>query len=247
MKLKDENTRIQKLLAQLGIDSRRNIEKMIISGDIKVNGKIAELGQKISIKDKISIKNQSIDLANKINIINNTEHEVILYHKPTGEICSRSDPKHKNTVFKNLPTPKAGRWIQVGRLDLNTSGLLLFTTDGELANKLMHPKYELERVYLARVFGEITDTKINNLLKGVKLEDGMAKFTKINLKSEKNDSHNNKWVECSLKEGRNREVRRLWESQKCTVNRLIRIKFGNVTLPKTLKAGEFVYLKNFDI
>ena len=111
----------------------------------------------------------------------------------------------------------------------------------------MHPKYELERVYLARVFGEITDTKINNLLKGVKLEDGMAKFTKINLKSEKNDSHNNKWVECSLKEGRNREVRRLWESQKCTVNRLIRIKFGNVSLPKTLKAGKFVYLNSFDI
>ena len=246
MNLKPENTRIQKLLAQLVIASRRSIEKMIVSGEIKINGKIAELGQKISIKDKISIKNQPINLASKINIINNTEHEIILYHKPTGEICSRSDPKHKDTVFESLPKPKSGRWIQVGRLDLNTSGLLLFTTDGELANKLMHPKYELERVYLARVFGEITDTKINNLLTGVKLEDGMAKFTSINLKSEKNDSHNNKWVECSLKEGRNREVRRLWESQKCTINRLIRIKFGNVSLPKTLKAGGFVYLRYLD-
>ena len=237
------NIRIQKALAQIGIASRRAIEKMIENKEILVNNQVAEIGQKINYKDKIIINNKNIDLSSLNNINKSEQHEVLLYNKPEGEICSKSDPKHENTVFRNLPKPKIGRWIQVGRLDLNTSGLLLFTTDGELANKLMHPRQQIERVYLTRVFGEINDNKINKLLKGVKLEDGLAKFKDIKLNNnQNNDKYNNKWLECTLTEGRNREVRRLWASQDCTVSRLMRIRFGNIVMPKNLKSGSFILL-----
>ena len=235
------NIRIQKALAQVGIGSRRAIEKMIENKEILVNNKIAEIGQKINYKDEIRINNKEVSLS-CLNEISEAEHEVLLYNKPEGEICSRSDPKYKNTVFKNLPKPKMGRWIQVGRLDLNTSGLLLFTTDGELANKLMHPKQQIKRVYLARVFGEINDNKINKLLRGVKLEDGLAKFKDIKSNNNNNNKYNNKWLECTLTEGRNREVRRLWASQDCTVSRLMRIRFANIVMPKNIKPGHFILL-----
>ena len=252
--------RIQKKLANAGVASRRAIETMIKNGEITVNNSPAELGQKISDTDQILIKGKKLDLLKNINSnlnINRTiKHEVLLYHKPTGEICSRSDPNHNNTVFKNLPKLDFGRWIQIGRLDLNTSGLLLFTTDGMLANNLMHPKQQISRVYLTRIFGDLNNIRnaISKLLAGVKLQDGMAKFTDIKLiqktDSNKNISQNNSkntWLECELKEGRNREVRRLWESQDFQVNRLIRIEFAGINLPKSIKAGEFNKLSNKQI
>ena len=239
--------KIQKILANAGVASRRQIEQWIKDNRIKVNNKPAELGQRISIKDKILIDNKLFKFPDFIKNPESIEHELIIYNKPVGEICSRSDPKHENTVFKNLPKPKVGRWIQVGRLDINTSGLLLFTTDGQLANKLMHPKSQIERVYLVRVFGNVTDDKINKLSSKVKLEDGFSSFKSIkkvnfnkpDAKKDIKKDHKNQWFECSLMRGKNREVRRLWESQDCSVSRLIRIRFAEYSLPKDLKPGKY--------
>ncbi len=231
--------KIQKLLANAGVASRRQIEQWIKDNRIIVNNKPAELGQRISIKDNVLIDNQLFKFPDFLKNPDSIEHELIIYHKPVGEICSRSDPKHENTVFKNLPKPKVGRWIQVGRLDINTSGLLLFTTDGQLANKLMHPKSQIERVYLVRVFGNVTFDKINKLGSEVKLEDGFSNFKSIKkVNYDKKDSKN-QWFECSLMRGKNREVRRLWESQDCSISRLIRIKFAEYSLPKDLKPGKY--------
>lgn len=228
---KMSSERLQKILSQAGLGSRREMERWIESGLIQVNGKLAKIGDSASADDKISVRGRVID--NPLKIASKTR--ILLYHKPVGEISSRNDPKFNKTVFDNLPHLKQGRWVQVGRLDINTSGLLIFTNNGELANRLMHPKYELEREYAVRVYGEVSQDKINTLLKGVMLDDGMAKFKKIEFRG---GEGTNTWYHVVLSEGRNREVRRLWSSQGVEVSRLIRIRYGSFQMPRSLARGD---------
>ncbi|MCP0913493.1 MULTISPECIES: 23S rRNA pseudouridine(2605) synthase RluB [Legionella] len=229
------NERLQKILSQAGLGSRREMERWIEQGLIEVNGVPAKLGDVASAEDKISVRGRLI--ANPLKLAQKTR--ILLYHKPVGEISSRHDPKHSKTVFDNLPVLKQGRWVQVGRLDINTSGLLIFTNNGELANRLMHPKYELEREYAVRVRGEVSAEAIRNLQKGVQLEDGFAKFKKIEFRG---GEGSNTWYHVVLSEGRNREVRRLWESQGVEVSRLIRIRYGKLYMPRSLARGQFTEL-----
>jgi 23S rRNA pseudouridine2605 synthase len=165
------------------------------------------------------------------------KHQVLLYNKPAGEICSREDPEGRPSVFRNLPRIKNQRWVSVGRLDFNTSGLLLFTTDGELAHRLMHPSSNIEREYAVRVLGEVTDEKLQHMKEGVQLEDGNASFSDI--RKGKGEGSANQWYYVVLMEGRNREVRRLWESQELTVSRLKRVRFGSLFIPSAIKAGQY--------
>ena len=227
--------RLQKVLSQAGLGSRREMEKWIESGWIHVNGSLATVGVSVTADDKISVKGRVID--NPLRIVGRTR--ILLYHKPVGEISSRSDPKHSRTVFDNLPHLKFGRWVQVGRLDINTSGLLIFTNNGDLANRLMHPKYEIEREYAVRVRGEVMPETIQALLRGVALEDGTAKFKKITFRG---GEGTNSWYHVILSEGRNREVRRLWQSQSVDVSRLIRIRYGSIFMPRSLARGDCVEL-----
>lgn len=224
--------RIQKVLAQAGYGSRREIEKWIDAGRVSINNKIAVLGDKISYEDDIELDGKLLPLTDKSDL----PTRVIAYYKPEGEVCSQHDPEGRPTVFEHLPRLQKSRWVMIGRLDLNTSGLLLFTTNGELANRLMHPRYEVEREYAVRVYGDVTQDHINNLLNGVQLEDGPAKFDEI--KSEGGEGRN-QWFHVKLREGRKREVRRLWESQDLTVSRLTRIRYGNVLLNRSLKLGKW--------
>ncbi len=223
--------RIQKILSRAGYGSRREIERWVEAGDILVNGKPALPGQAVDENDKIILRGQVLKLASKLK----AKPRVLLYHKKVGEICSRHDPENRPTVFDNLPKLASGRWIQVGRLDINTDGLLLFTTDGELANRLMHPSYEIEREYAVRVLGEVSDEIIDQLTKGVMLEDGMAKFSQIRFEGGEGA---NSWYHVVLHEGRNREVRRLWESQDLMVSRLRRIRYGDIKLDRSLRSGQ---------
>ena len=224
--------RIQKILSRAGYGSRREIERWVEAGDILVNGKPALPGQAVDENDKIILRGQVLKLASKLK----AKPRVLLYHKKVGEICSRHDPENRPTVFDNLPKLASGRWIQVGRLDINTDGLLLFTTDGELANRLMHPSYEIEREYAVRVLGEVSDEIIDQLMKGVMLEDGMAKFSQIRFEGGEGA---NSWYHVVLHEGRNREVRRLWESQDLMVSRLRRIRYGDIKLDRSLRSGQY--------
>ena len=224
--------RIQKILSRAGYGSRREIERWVKSGEITVNGQTATPGQAVDENDKITLRGQVLHLASKLK----AKPAVLLYHKKAGEICTRKDPEGRPTVFEKLPTLSSGRWIQIGRLDINTDGLLLFTTDGELANRLMHPSYEIEREYAVRVLGKVTEDALNNLTTGVMLEDGEAKFTRIKFAGGEGA---NKWYHVVLHEGRNREVRRIWETQDVTVSRLIRIRYGDITLERALRAGQF--------
>lgn len=224
------NERLQKILSQAGLGSRREMERWIDQGLVAVNGTVAKVGQSAGPEDRIFVKGKLI--ANPLRGKNKTR--VLIYHKPVGEISSRHDPKHDRTVFDSLPHLKNGRWIQVGRLDINTSGLLLFTNNGELANQLMHPKFEMEREYAARVRGQVSDEILKKLLKGVELDDGPARFKRIDFKGGEGV---NSWYHVVLTEGRNREVRRLWQSQGIEVSRLIRIRYGHVTMPRFLTRG----------
>lgn len=223
--------RLQKILSQAGLGSRREMERWIESGWVQVNGKPVKLGDSAGPLDKITVKGKLI--ANPLKVKQNTR--VLLYHKPVGEISSRHDPKFEKTVFDHLPHIKQGRWVQVGRLDVNTSGLLIFTNDGELANQLMHPKYGLEREYAVRVHGQVSPEALSNLQKGVQLDDGMAQFTKIEFRG---GAGSNSWYHVTLNEGRNREVRRLWESQGVEVSRLIRVRYGMLSMPRYLTRGQ---------
>lgn len=223
--------RLQKILSQAGLGSRREMERWIESGFVQVNGKPVQIGDSASSDDKITVKGKLIHNPLKVK----QKVRILLYHKPTGEISSRHDPKFEKTVFDNLPHLKQGRWVQVGRLDLNTSGLLIFTNDGELANKLMHPKYGLEREYAVRIHGRVSPEILKKVINGVELEDGLAKFTKVEFRG---GEGTNSWYHVSLNEGRNREVRRIWESQNLEVSRLIRIRYGSFTLPKFLSRGQ---------
>ncbi|MGL6028939.1 MAG: pseudouridine synthase, partial [Legionella sp.] len=213
--------RVQKILSQAGFGSRREMERWIENGWVHVNGELVKLGDSAGPLDKISVKGKLIN--NPLKGKQNTR--ILLYHKPVGEISSRHDPKFERTVFDNLPRLPGGRWVQVGRLDLNTSGLLIFTNNGELANKLMHPKYGLEREYAVRVHGEVTAEALNNLQKGVTLDDGPARFTNIEFRG---GEGTNSWYHVTLNEGRNREVRRLWASQGVEVSRLVRVRYGTL-------------------
>ena len=224
--------RIQKLLAHLGIGSRRDIERWITDGRVKINGIIAVLGQRVEGNEIITVDDRPIKVKDLAPL-----RRVIIYNKPEGEVCTRSDPEGRPTVFERLPRLKVGRWINIGRLDINTSGLLLFTTDGELANRLMHPSYQMDREYAVRVRGEVTDEMLENLKQGVMLEDGLTKFSDIKAAPEGDGL--NRWYHCVVMEGRNREVRRLWESQNVVVSRLKRVRFGPVFLTASLSVGRW--------
>lgn len=232
------NQRIQKILAQQGIASRRQIEVMIGDGRIEVNNRIAELGDHINLDDRIKIDGRVIKLSGA------SKRRVLLYHKPEGEICTRHDPEGRRTVFNRLPRMKHGRWISVGRLDINSSGLLLFSNDGALVNRLTHPRHQVEREYAVRVLGEPSGKALHNLQEGVRLEEGMARFTKIQFAG---GTGANLWYHVILTEGRYREVRRLWESQGITVSRLIRIRYGKLCLPSNLRQGHFIELKPSEV
>lgn len=236
-----KSERIQKVLAQHGIGSRRKIEQLIEQQLITVNGAIAKLGCKIALTDVVTVNGK------KINLATQTAHSstrVLLYNKPLGEICSRLDPEDRPTVFDGLPQLQGERWVAIGRLDINTSGLLLFTNNGELAHKLMHPRANIKRTYAVRIFGEVTAQAIKNLTAGVALEDGLAKFEML---KEAGGKGINRWYHVSLREGRNREVRRLWQSQDLQVSRIIRIQFGPLHLPEKLKMGEWLELSTSEI
>lgn len=223
-----DRERLQKVLARLGLGSRREIEAWIKEGRIKRNQIVAKLGDHLSQDDIVTIDGRPIP----INRAYQQTRRVLLYHKSSGEIVSRKDPEHSNSVFDNLPKLRGKRWINIGRLDLNTSGLLLFTTDGELANRLMHPSSQIEREYAVRVIGNVTETMIKQLKKGIRLEDGLSHFDEV---IDAGGSGVNHWYHVILRRGRQREVRRLWESLGVMVSRLIRIRFGSITLPRRLK------------
>lgn len=222
--------RIQKMLSRAGYGSRREIERWVDEGVIFVNGHAATAGQAIEETDQVVLKGQRLRITSRLK----STPQVLIYHKKVGEICTRNDPEKRPTVFENLPKPHSGRWIQVGRLDINTEGLLLFTTDGDLANRLMHPSYEIEREYAVRVMGVVTEEIINALTAGVILEDGPAKFEKITFAGGEGI---NQWYHVVLHEGRNREVRRLWESADLKVSRLTRVRYGSVSMPRYLRTG----------
>lgn len=227
--------KLQKVLANAGLASRREIEKWISAGRVTVNNVIASLGDRVSIKDQIFLDDQPIKQIKSIA----TKTRVLLYHKPEGEVCTRHDEKGRKTVFDSLPKLETGRWIMVGRLDLNSSGLLLFTNNGELANQLMHPKYLIEREYMVRVHGLVTEQILENLRNGIELDGTLAKFEKVEKVAGKAC---NNWYRVIVTEGRNRLIRRLFETQNIAVNRLIRIRFHSIYLPKNLPSRSFVKL-----
>ena len=227
--------KLQKVLARAGFGSRRELEEWISAGRVKVNDKVAKLGDRVSDRDKISVDGKKLAPREQ----SAQQHPVLMYNKPLGEICTRNDPEGRPTVFDHLPRITHARWVAVGRLDINTTGLLLFTTDGELANKLMHPSTQIQREYMVRVMGEVTPEILENLTNGVELEDGFAKFDGIR---HGGGDGANQWYYVILEEGRNREVRRLWESQGLKVSRLKRVRYGTLVLPSFVKMGKFVEL-----
>lgn len=222
--------RLQKVLANAGIASRRQVEEWIRAGRIRVNGQIAELGQRIDERANVQIDGRRVQLRAP------SRTRVLLYHKPEGQLVSNDDPEGRDTVFDHLPNIRVGRWIAVGRLDINTSGLLLFTNNGELARRLMHPSYEIQREYAVRVHGDVDKAMLARLREGVVLDDGPAKFDHI---EHSGGAGANTWFHCTLREGRNREVRRLWESQEVQISRLTRIGYGPIALGRDVPRGRF--------
>ncbi len=222
--------RLHKVLAQAGLGSRRLLEERIAQGAVKINGETAQTGQSVSSGDRIELDGK-IFVASALT----EPSSVLIYNKPEGEVTTREDPEGRPTIFDSLPRLKGARWIAVGRLDINTTGLLLLTTDGELANALMHPSSNIQREYVCRIHGEVPDAVVELLQRGVELEDGPAKFERIE-RIGSSDSH--AWFQVVISEGRNREVRRLWESQGFQVSRLKRVRYGDITLPRLLKRGQ---------
>ena len=229
--------RLQKLLAAAGLGSRRQVEEWIVAGRLTVAGRVAKLGDRAGREDEVCLDGRKLDLGAR----QPETHQVLLYHKPLGEVTTRRDPQGRPTVFERLPPPKLGRWIVVGRLDVNTSGLLLFATDGDLAHRLMHPSSEIEREYLVRLRGQPGPDTIRKLLRGVALEDGLAAFDRVieepSLPAEA--AGRNASYRLVLHEGRNREVRRIWEAVGYEVSRLLRIRYGPIELPRDLRPGQW--------
>ncbi len=232
--------RIHKILAEHGHGSRRGIEALIQQKKIIVNGQIAQLRQLVSDRDSFIIDGKKVTLNTK----NLSETRILIYNKKVGEISTRDDPQGRPTIFDSLPSLRSGRWVSVGRLDINTSGLILFTNNGGLANRLMHPSNTVEREYIARIHGFVSKRVIENLIEGIKLEDGFAKFTDI---QEGRKGKTNQWFAMVIMEGKTREVRRLWESQGLEVSRLKRVRYGNLFLPASLRQGAFKELSKSEV
>jgi 23S rRNA pseudouridine2605 synthase len=229
-----QSEKLHKVLADAGIGSRRDMEELIIAGRVSVNGEPAHIGQRVLATDQVRVNGRPLPRKPP-----GRPPRVLLYHKPAGEIVTQDDPERRQTVFEKLPKVSGARWVAVGRLDINTEGLLLFTTSGELANRLMHPRYEVEREYAVRILGEFTEEQRQRLLEGIQLEDGPAKFSKIEDAGGEGANH---WVRVVISEGRNREVRRIFEAVGITVSRLIRIRFGAIQLPRSVARGRYYEL-----
>jgi 23S rRNA pseudouridine2605 synthase len=227
-----QSEKLHKVLADAGIGSRRDMEEMIIAGRVSVNGEPAHIGQRVLATDQVRVNGKPLPARRPPG----RPPRVLLYHKPAGEIVSQDDPGERPTVFEKLPRVSGGRWVAVGRLDLNSEGLLIFTTSGELANRLMHPRYEVEREYAVRTLGELSAEQRQRLLDGVELEDGPAKFSRVEDAGGQGANH---WYRVVISEGRNREVRRIFESVGLTVSRLIRIRYGAIQLPRSLARGRY--------
>ena len=232
--------RLQKVLANAGMGSRREIEGWITAGKVEVNGVLAQLGQRVVPTDIIKVDGRKVS----VRRLEPPEREVLVYNKPEGELVTRHDPEGRRTVFDHLPKLKHGRWVPIGRLDINSSGLLLLTTDGELANQLMHPSRQVEREYAVRVMGEVAEEQLEQLVNGVELEDGPARFEEI---VESGGEGINRWFHVVIMEGRQREVRRMWEAVGARVNRLKRVRYGSVMLDSALKIGRWRYLNDDEI
>lgn len=231
--------KLHKALARIGLGSRRELERWIEAGRLSINGKPAKVGDRVNPDDEVRVDGKLVRMAES-----QERMRIVLYNKPIGEISSRQDPEGRPTVFTGLPPLHRGRWIMVGRLDINTSGLLLFTNSGELANALMHPSSELEREYLVRVHGPVDDAMLACLQAGVQLDDGPARFIRIKVGQ---GGNTNRWFSVVIAEGRNREVRRLWESQGVEVSRLKRIRYGSIDLPSYVRQGEWVELEPAEV
>lgn len=225
--------KLQKLLAHKGLGSRREMEALIASGEVSVNGKTATLGDRAGPDDVIRIGRRVI------RVHKEELPKVLLYHKPEGEIVSRHDPEGRPSVFDKLPHLRSSKWIAIGRLDFNTSGLLIFTNDGTLANRLMHPRFEMEREYAVRILGQLSEEQMKQLTTGVTLDDGQAAFTYL---ADQGGEGANHWYRVILKEGKNREVRRMFEAIGLTVSRLMRVRFGPINLPPRIKRGQWLEL-----
>lgn len=232
--------KLQKVLARAGFGSRREIEDWIAQGRITVNGKVAKVGERVGPEDKIVVDGKKLASQGK----RSETTRVLLYNKPEGEICTRNDPEGRATVFARLPPLKHGRWVSIGRLDINTSGLLLFTTNGELAHKLTHPSSQVEREYAVRVLGEVTPAKVQNMHKGVIIDGDVCRFSDI---QHYGGEGANQWYHVVLMEGKNREVRKIWESQGLQVSRLKRVRFGPIFIPSTVKRGSFEELGTTEV
>lgn len=231
--------RLQKVLAASGVGSRREMEEWINNGWVQINGRVAMLGEKVSPDDQVTVKGSPVKLkwADRLP-------RIILYYKQEGEIVSRDDPQGRVSIFDRLPQAASSRWVAIGRLDINTSGLLILTTSGELVQRFAHPSFEVEREYAVRVLGELSSEQMNALTEGVMLEDGLARVERI---YEQGGEGANKWYNVIIKEGRNREVRRIFESQGLTVSRLVRVGFGPIGLPNRLKRGQFYELNPAEV
>ena len=255
--------RVQKVLAGLGLGSRREIERWIVAGRVRIEGKRAQLGDRIVPGDRIQLDGRNLagtrPPAKKTSTKSSKSpkatspgatpqppaHRHLLYNKPEGEICTRRDPQGRKSVYDRLPALKHQRWVSVGRLDINTSGLLLFTTDGELANRLMHPSAGIEREYAVRVLGDVTDAALERMKKGVTLDDGRYQFSDIQ-RGRSAEEAANQWFYVVLMQGRNREVRRLWESQGHKISRLKRVRYGTFFIPSKVKVGRYLEIKGKD-
>lgn len=237
----DKGERIQKVLANAGLGSRRQIEQWIREGRIRINGRLAQLGDHVTAEDQLKIDGKPVS---EKRLAGQQEHYILMYNKPEGEIVSRKDDQGRKTAFDKLPPLDKGRWIAVGRLDINSTGLLIFTTHGELANRLMHPSQQIEREYAVRVHGEVTDVQLEQLVNGVELEDGFARFEEI---VDSGGDGRNHWYHVVIMEGRKREVRRLWESIGVQVNRLKRVRFGPLFLNSAVKVGMWRSLNKDEI
>lgn len=247
-KLPASGERLHKYLASIGVASRRTIESWIEQKKVRVNGRMARLGDKVSANSCITVPGRTITAQ-----FSRPQTRVILYHKPEGEISTRKDPSHRRTVFMRLPKLKGARWVAVGRLDINTRGLLLFTNDGELANRLMHPCANLEREYYCRVYGKVDADSIQRLRQGIRLGRELIRFRQVHCQSRHktnsgmDDTRRNTWYSVVVCEGKYREIRRMWEAVGCKLSRLIRVRYGNVVLPKTLQSGHWQELKPTEI